>query len=240
MWSKSDVSSRIVALVAVFAALNVISDSIVVLPDPNSVWQSGNFLFEPITGIILGPLLGFVASFTGVMVGHYILFINIYEFVFTLGAPIGAAISALLFKGRWKPVLLFYCMLFASYFASPVAWQLPMWGMWDTYLAFALLIFSILLIKRGWWRLNDKKLFFVLAITAFVGLEADVLFRIFLFVPMQTYSIFYGFNVEFLQSIWAVASIVTPLKVALSTLATMIIGPPLLSLLERIKFHNGN
>jgi hypothetical protein len=240
MQKKTVISSQIIALVAVFAALNVISDSIAILPEYSyGVWLSWNFLLEPITGITLGPLLGFAASLTGVMVGHYILLIDVYEFVFTIGAPIGAAMAALLLKGRWKPVLLFYGALFTAYFASPVAWQLPIWGMWDTYLAFIMLTFSIALIKKGLWRLSNEKLFAVLGVSAFVGLEADVLFRIFILVPMQTYSYFYGWDAAFLQSVWTLGAILTPLKASLATLATMIIGPPLLNLVKQIKF-SGN
>ena len=241
MQKKIVASSRLVALVAVFAALNVISDSFMILPEYSSgVWSSWNFLLEPITGIALGPLLGFAATLTGVMVGHYILFIDIYEFVFTIGAPIGAMVSALLFKGRWKPVLAFYVVSLAAYFMSPVAWQLPLWGMWDTYVVFSLLLMSILLIEKGWWRSEPKKLPLVLAVAALVGLEADVLFRIFILVPMQGYSFFYGWDAGFLQSVWTLGAVLTPIKVALSTVATVIIGQPLLRVLRKVEFHSNH
>lgn len=237
MHKKKVVSSQLVAVVVVFAALNVITDSFGGLPS-SGVWFSWNFMIEPLTGIVLGPLFGFASTFIGVMVGHYILFIDIYEFVFTIGAPIGVAISALLFKGNWKPVLLFYVVTFAAYFMSPVAWQLPLWGMWDTYIALMLLLVSILLIEKGWWRRQSKRLPFVLAVTAFVGLEADVLFRIFLLVPMQGYMFFYGWDAAFLQSIWTAGAILTPIKVTLSIIATVIIGQPLLRVLEKVRFLN--
>jgi hypothetical protein len=57
-------------------------------------------------------------------------------------------------------------------------------------------------------------------------LEADVLFRIFVFIPCQTYKLFYGFNIETLHGIWAVGAIETPIKAALSTAIAAIIGPP--------------
>lgn len=241
MLKKRVISSQLVALVAVFAALNVISDSFMSLPEyPSGVWFSWNFLLEPITGIVLGPLLGFAATLTGVMVGHYILFIDIYEFVFTIGAPIGAMVSALLFKGRWKPVLVFYVAAFAAYFMSPVAWQLPLWGMWDTYIAFALLLISILLIRKGWWRSESNKLPLILAVAALVGLEADVLFRIFILVPMQGYSFFYGWDAGFLQSVWTIGAILTPIKATLSTIATVIIGQPLLRVLRKVESHGNH
>lgn len=227
-------TSQIVAIVAVFAALNVITDSFASLPEfPSGVWYSWNFLIVPLTGIVLGPLLGFAATFIGVMIGHYIHFIDAYEFLFTIGAPIGASVSALLYKGKWKPVLVYYTALFTAYFATPVAWQLPIWGMWDTYIAFAILIATIFLIKKGLWKHESKRLPLILAVVAFVGLEADVLFRIFVFIPGQTYRLFYGFDVETLQVIWGGAAVITPIKVALSTIATVIIGHPLIRALRK-------
>ena len=234
MNKRSLTKSRTVAIVAVFAALNVIADSITSIPEfPSGVWYSWNFLVAPLTGVILGQLLGFVATSIGVMIGHYIYFVDAFEFLFTIGAPIGAAISALLYKGKWKPVLVYYAALFVAFFITPVAWQLPFWGMWDTYIAFAVLVATVFLIKKGLWKHESKKLPLVLAIAAFVGLEADVLFRIFVFIPGQTYRIFYGFDVEALQAIWVSGAVITPIKVALSTVATVVIGQSLIKALRK-------
>jgi len=232
MQKRKITKAQTVAIVAVFAALNVITDSFGGLPS-SGIWSSWNFLMEPLTGIILGPLLGFAATVMGVMIGHYIYFRDAYEFLFTMGAPIGAAVSALLFRGKWKPVLGYYTILFAAYFLTPVAWQLPFWGMWDTYIAFAILLVVIFLIKKGLWKHESTRLPIVLAVIAFVGLEADVLFRIFVFIPCQTYRLFYGLNVEDLQYIWGSGAIITPIKVALSSIATVTIGHPLLETLRK-------
>ena len=78
----------------------------------------------------------------------------------------------------------------------------------------------------------------MLAVTAFVGLEADVLFRIFLLVPMQGYMFFYGWDAAFFHSIWTAGAILTPKKVTLSIIATVIIGQPLLRVLEKVRFLN--
>ena len=226
--------SQFLALVAVFASVNVVSDSFMSLPEfPSGVWYSWNFLVAALTGIVLGPFAGFTATFIGVMIGHYIYFIDGYEFLFTLGAPIGAMFSAFLFRGKWKPALVYYTALFVAYFVTPIAWQLPIWGMWDTYLAYAVLIAAILLIRKGLWKHGARRLPFVLAVSAFIGLEADVLFRIFIFVPCQTYQLFYGFSVETLQLIWTVGAVGTPIKAALSILLTVVAGHPLVKILNK-------
>ena len=228
-------TSQIVAIVAVFAALNVVTDSFSGLPS-SGVWYSWNFLIEPLTGIVLGPLLGFSATFTGVMIGHYIYFIDLYEFLFTIGAPIGVSVSALMFKGRWKPVLAYYIALLTTYFVTPIAWELPLWGMWDTYAAFFLLIIAVFLIRKRLTQQCSKSVSFTLAMAAFVGLEADVLFRIVLLVPGQTYRLFYGWDVETLKAIWGSGALITPLKVGLSTIATLVIGHPLVRTLRKASF----
>ena len=85
--------SWVISLIAVFAAFNIVCDSLMgPLPDISGVWYSWIFIAEPISGIILGPFASFFSTFIGVMVGHSIYIRDSAEFRFTLGAPIGAMI----------------------------------------------------------------------------------------------------------------------------------------------------
>ena len=228
-------NSKTIALVAVFAALNIITDSFGGLPT-SGVWNSWNFIITALTGIILGPFSGFAASFIGVMIGHQIHFQGSYEIIFAIGAPIGAAISAMIFKGRFKPVLLYYIALFSAYFMTPVAWQLPIWGMWDTYIAFLVLAVTFIFFRRSFQDSEFQRLPLKLAVAVFVGLEADILFRIFLLIPGQGYSILFGWDAAFLQLVWGSGAIIAPLKVVLAIVATVIIGPPLINALKKKGF----
>jgi len=230
--------SKFVSLIAVFAAFAIICDSLVSVPLPYSgVWYSWVFVSEPIAGIILGPLTGFFSTLIGVMIGHSINFVDFYEFLFTLGAPVGAMISGLLYRGKFRMVLVSYLVLLGAFFATPVAWQLPVWGMWDTYLAFVILL-AAFAVTRKWANLwntgSSKQRAYVLALSAFIGLEADVLFRIFLLIPCQTYQLFYGGSVGTLQTMWAVGAVETPIKAALSTIITVITGLPIISVVKRL------
>jgi len=234
MSNKKLTSAAFISLVAVFAAFNIVCDSLVVPPllPYSGVWYSWIFISEPITGIILGPLAGFFSNLVGVMAGHFINFIDIYEFLFTLGAPIGAMISALVFRGKWGIVLAYYFALLGGFCAAPISWQLPFWGMWDVYLAFAVLLVTVVVAakwKSLWNVKSNIRLVYILALSTFIGLEADVLFRIFIFVPCQTYRLFYGYDVSVLQAIWAMGAVETPIKVALSTVVTVLVGPPIIS-----------
>jgi hypothetical protein len=89
--------------------------------------------------------------------------------------------------------------------------------MWDVYLAFiVLLIVTIITFNKS-----------RLLISTFVGLEADILFRIFLLIPLQTYSLFYGFTPEAMEGMWVLGAFITPIQVGIAILFTMIIYPPI-------------
>ena len=223
--------SRFLALVAIFASLNTVFDSIAGIPQfSDGVWYSWVFMTEPVTGLVLPPSAAFLSTLIGVMAGHSIYPRGSYEFIFMIGAPVGSLISALLFGGRRKLVLVYFAALLSAYFATPISWQLPLWGMWDTYLAFAgLLVADFAFFKNK----NVKALPLDLAFYAFIGLEADILFRIFLFIPCQTYRLF-SYTAEDLQFIWIAGAIVTPIQVAVSATFTSAIGAPLMKIIEKM------
>ncbi|MEM2202678.1 MAG: hypothetical protein QW595_03490 [Candidatus Bathyarchaeia archaeon] len=232
--------STFITLISVCAAFNIICDSLAVPPilPYSGVWLSWIFISESITGILLGPWAGFLSTLIGVMIGHFINYIDVYEFLFTLGAPLGAMISAFAFRKRWGIVLTYYLALLGGFFAAPVSWQLPFWGMWDVYLAFATLIFLAVVTSKwkSFWDTDSKKrLIYILALSVFIGLEADVLFRIFIFVPCQTYNLFYGIEVRGLQAIWALGAVETPIKVGLSAFITSIVGPSIINATRKLK-----
>jgi len=218
--------SRTVALISVFAALNVICDSIVGLPQ-DIVWYGWIFVIEPLNGIILGPWGGFLSTLIGVMVGHSVYFRGEFEYIFSIGAPLGATISGLVYHRRLKLVFAYFAALLTAYFLTSVAWSLPFWGMWDTLLAFAVLCATIIFSKK---LSSMRQELYVMLIAAFVGLEADILFRIFILVPCQTYQLF--FTAETLQAIWSVAAFITPIQAAVSMVVTALIGPRALQLIR--------
>jgi hypothetical protein len=144
--------------------------------------------------------------------------------VYTIGAPFGSMMTGFMFRGEWKKVLIYYSILLAFYFITPLSWSLPFWGLWDVYIALILLVFlGAIITIRG---KNEIKRFSQFGVSAFIGLEADVLMRVFILVPMGTYNIFYGWTPELLVAIWAVpAPLITPFKVLLSTFFTTLVGP---------------
>ncbi|MDI6905582.1 MAG: hypothetical protein QMD13_08910 [Candidatus Bathyarchaeia archaeon] len=231
--------SWFVSLIAVFAAFNIVCDSFLEQPLPFSgVWDSWIFIAEPINGIILGTYASFFSSFIGVMVGHSIIPRHSSEFLFTLGAPIGAMVSSLIFRGKWKIPLIYYLALLAAFFITPVSWQLPLWGMWNVYLAFGCLLVFVVVMKKwkGFWdtKSTGVRLLYIVALCTFIGLEADVLFRIFILVPCQTYQIIYTWNVAILQEIWKVGAVETSTKAALSILVNTMVTPSIIKAVRKM------
>jgi hypothetical protein len=219
--------SRFVALTAIFAAMSVVAD-LILIPSAG-IWDSAIFILSPLAGILLGPFAGAVAIGIGSLAGHYIFFRDIYEMVFMIGAPFGAAMSGLIYQRKWKPALGVYSLLLLGYFLEPVTWVLPLWGIWDILAGFCLLvIFSFINFRDLWPENENSKTLLGLLFATIIGLESDILLRVFILVPGQTYWFFYGFNAEVLQAIWLAAGILTPLKVAIATIIAVLVGLPLL------------
>jgi hypothetical protein len=226
--------TRMVSMIAVFAALNVVFDAIIIPQFSSGVWFGLVYLIVPITGIVLGPYAGFLSTLMGVFVGHAISPRGVEEFLFTFGAPLGAMISGMLFQKKWKLVFIYYTVLLLSYFITPTAWQLPIWGMWDVYGAYLVLLITMVFIWLKGDRINPlKNDMFLYGFCAFIGLEADILFRIFVFIPGQTYQSIYGLPLGVLQEIWVAGALITPFKVAISTIITALLGSRLASIYLR-------
>lgn len=222
-------------MIAIFAALGVVCNSIVTPGFSAGVWFGWVFMISTITGMVLGPYNGFISTLIAVMIGHSLFpRETVYEFIFTLGAPTGSMISGFMFRGDWKKVFAYYTVLLVSYFVMPISWRLPIWGMWNCYVAYIVLAAIAALNKLRIINLRKIRHEYLFAVSTFLGLEADILLRIFILVPCHGYQFFYGWTPETLALMWAApAPIITPIKVALSILATVMVCPSLMRILEK-------
>ncbi len=234
--------SRSITFTAIFAAMIAILDSIPMIPGfYGGIWDSWGFLLSPIVGILLGPVLGVIAVGLGGFVGHLVYFRDPLELLFMLGAPVGAGIAGLVYQQRWKFVFAIYSLLLLAYFITPVTWVLSLWGIWDVLVVYTLVIgFSALssfkISTTGILNSTNAKL----ALATVIGLEADILVRIFILIPGQVYWFFYGLPVEELQLMWLVAGFITPIKVIVAAIATVAIGKSLLRNLQNQKHDSNN
>ncbi len=207
--------------------MSVVAD-LILIPSAG-IWDSAIFILSPLAGVLLGPIAGAVAIGLGSLVGHYIFFRDIYELVFMIGAPFGAAMAGLIYQRRWKPTFCVYSLLLLGYFLEPVTWNLPLWGIWDILAGFCLLcIFSLVNFRNLWPENENSQTILGLLFATIIGLESDILLRVFILIPGQTYWFFYGFDAEVLRAIWLAAGILTPLKVAVAAIIVVLVGLPLI------------
>ena len=228
--------SSFVAFVAVFTALVTVFDIIPIIPNFYSgIWDSWIFLLSPIIGILLGPFAGAFSVGLGSLLGHFFFPRDPFEFIFMLGAPLGAAISAFVYQRRWRPVLAIYSILLLSYFLTPVAWVLPLIGIWDTLAGFVVVLLFTLCASRNWWPSKENRFhLLILLFCTIIGLESDILLRIFILIPGHTYWFFYQMTPDALQFLWLGAGIVTAIKVSLAAVMTVTVGLSLLRLLPHL------
>jgi hypothetical protein len=220
-----------------FATISTVLDSIVTPGFSAGVWYGWVFLLSPINGIVLGPIDGFITTLISVLVGHTFVFReSIYEYIFSLGAPIASLVSGLVYRKR--NVIPYFVLLLGAYFFTPISKELPIWGMWDVYLAFFLLLLWTLIeigLKIDFLGQETRRLM----VSAFIGLEADILFRIFILIPCKGYILFYGLTPDVLVAIWAVvAPFVTPFKVVISIFFTTILVPKIKNTLSSFNLLN--
>ena len=109
--------------------------------------------------------------------------------------------------------------------------------MWDVYLAFICLLIVSVIVKKWrklWNTKSSSRLIYILALSTFIGLEADVLFRIFILIPCQTYQLFYNLDVNALQGIWILGAVETSTKAALSTIIAATVGLPIITAIRKM------
>ena len=224
-----------IAMIAMFSVISIVLDSIITPGFSAGVWFGWIFIMSPVNGLLLGPIDGFITTLLSVMIGHTLVFReSIYEYIFSIGAPIASLIAGLIYRQRKRLVTLYYIILLGAYFLSPISRDLPIWGMWDVYVTLFILLIWIVTDSGSKFFDNHRNL---IAIATFSGLEADILFRIFILIPCNGYSIFYGLTPEVLKAIWAVpAPLITPFKVILSTLFSVILVPKLVQQAESLEF----
>ena len=105
----NSLDARRISLIVVFAVISIALDSLVTPGFSSGIWYGWVFIMSPISGIVLGPRDGFIATLISVIVGHSIVFReSVFEFVFTFGAPIGSAVAGLIFRGEKSKILVYY------------------------------------------------------------------------------------------------------------------------------------
>ena len=106
------VKSLRIAMIAMFSVISIVLDSIITPGFSAGVWFGWIFIMSPVNGLVLGPIDGFITTLLSVMIGHTIVFReSIYEYIFSLGAPVASLIAGLIYRQRKSLVMLYYIIL---------------------------------------------------------------------------------------------------------------------------------
>lgn len=203
-------SSRNIALIAVFAALyyalSLISPYVpaVGLPDLRIRLEA---LMASVFGFVLGPYLGALAAFTGAFVTWTLppSSANPLDAPFLLSPPINALIVGFIFYRKWKYASALFGLLIVAFLflppSQPITEQyiVPIAVLWDKLIALFLIFPSIWMGKRGSNPRYAPILFFLIA---FIGNQADNMWGADIFAVPFVYEVVY-------------AAALSPLKAAL-------------------------
>jgi hypothetical protein len=188
MHLKTLSKSRPVAIVAVFAALHVVMDSIPIYP-----FREWAVYLEPLEGILLGPRLGILTAVTGGSISRAVVGANLFSFIYGVtGESVGVATAGLVAKGRWRIVAALYAFMLTAYFIHPYGVMLPLWAMLDCLVAF-LLIYPAAVLSRNLFReIEIKRFAAAIVLISFISTVAHSLTMIFILIPVGMYKVEFG------------------------------------------------
>jgi hypothetical protein len=213
-----------IATISVFAALHSV---LYLLPGP---WRSWSIYIEPIEGVILGPMAGFLAALIGSIVGRLIK--PSYDWMFGIIAePLGVLVSGFMAKGKWMPVAAIYAVMLTAYFANPLGRELPLWAILDILVAFALIYPAAKICKAAFGE-KVNRLPMSLALISFISTVADSLTRVFLLIPVGLYTLFFE-SFGAVYSVFVLGAAGSYIEDVLVVFTSVLVGVPLLIALRK-------
>ena len=194
------ISSRNIALVAVFASLyyvlSLISPYIpaVGLPDLKIKLEA---LMASVFGLILGPYLGASAAFLGAFTTWVLppSSTNPLDAPFLLSPPINAMVVGFIFYRKWKLAFSLFSVLIVAFIFLPPSQPLTDYYyvsvavLWDKVIALLLIIPSVRFSQR---LSNPKFLPFLFFFLSFIGNQADNMWGADIFAVPFVYEVVYS------------------------------------------------
>lgn len=236
--SKEPRRTRLLVLVALFASLHGLLSAVPGIWGPSEVARSFVIFVESLEGMVLGPRMGFISGSIGCILGRIVRPREegfLLGIAFGMGEPIAALVAGLMFRRKWPLAALMYAAMLGIFLADPLTLsaRIPLWSLWDTILAAFLILPTHIAVRSALeHRGNAKRLGPAVCMVAFVSTEADMLFRIFLLVPLRFYTL-YPIPVEALPAVFLVGAFVTPIEALLSMAVSVILAVPVLLAIER-------
>lgn len=222
--------SLYVSVVAALAALHVVLS----YAPPLVGFRRMSIVMEPLEGIIAGPYLGFLSAAIGWIGGRFIRPDAFWiENLFGIAEAVGALGAGFLISRRWYLAAGIYAALLVGFLVHPLARQIPLWTLWDTYLGFMAVFPAAFFVRRlHGTKLSPPCLVPVVALVTFVAVELDAMVRIFMLIVGGLYQL-YPIPIEALPTIFLLGAIQTPLEAAYTLAIATVVGVPALIALEK-------
>lgn len=145
MADKGILTTRLITLVSVVAALDIVLAAVPLIP----YGPSAGALVKPSEGILLGPWGGILAAFIGGMVSSVIWpSTAVLGLATWIPGVIGAFGAGMMLKGKWEAVLVLLAAILAAFFIHPFGSGVFLYANWDKLVALVMIIPVSLLIKR--------------------------------------------------------------------------------------------
>ena len=205
-------STQNVALMAVFAALyyvlSLITPYIPAIAIPE-IKISLEALIASIFGLILGPYLGGLTAFVGVLVSWTLPpgSMSPYSMPFLLSPPVNAIVTGLIYYKKWKAGFLLFGMLIIAFMFTPPLQPISenlyvAIALWDPLLALLLILPCVKFAKRLSTSKSSSLLYFLLT---FIGNEADNMLGLLVFAMPIVYEGIFGLQVEAVRFLFVVS-----------------------------------
>jgi hypothetical protein len=221
-----------VSVVAALAALHIVLSYF----PPIVGFRRMSIFLEPMEGIIAGPYLGFLAATIGWIGGRFVRPDAFWiENLFGIAEAVGALGAGFLVTRKWYLTAGIYGALLLAFLAHPLARQIPLWTLWDTYLGFIAVFVAASLVRRTKDETaSASRLVPTVAAIAFASVELDAMVRIFMLIVGGLYQL-YPIPVGLLAGIFIAGAFQTPVEAAFCVLASTLVGVPALVVLKRSK-----
>jgi len=221
-----EISPRNIALIGVFAALHV-----VLYVMSFGLWRNWSIYLMPLEGIILGPRAGLIAALIGSTIARTVRPTDFWIFGI-IAEPLGVVSCGLLVKRQWKPLIIMYVIMLASYFMHPFGRWLPLWTILDILIGL-ILIYPLAKLFRNISEDDAKHLSLFVPLLAFIGTVTDSLTRVFLLIPAGFYILFY-MTPEVVYLTFVGGAIDSYIEDILVVIVSSVVTVPILATLRKI------
>ncbi|MEM2971412.1 MAG: ECF transporter S component [Candidatus Bathyarchaeia archaeon] len=255
------ISSRHLALVAIFAALyfvlSLISPHVPAIGIP---WLKIQLeaLIASVFGLVLGPYLGALAAFLGAFIAWVLPpgSMSPYGAPFLLSPPMNALVIGLIFYRKWKWAFAVFSLLILAFLFSPPSQPIMGYGkvfdpynpsepfeipiyyvpaavLWDKVIALLLIIPSVKFAKQLSTSRNISILFFLLA---FIGNQADNMWGCNVFALPIIYESIFNVPLEGVRFLFIVSPFIYPAIRFVQAVLVTIIAVPLIKTLKNTEW----